>query len=185
MGGQELVLKLYNAVTSSPQWEKTLLVILYDEHGGLYDHVPPPPAEDDRPFFRRYGVRVPAFIVSPWAEANKISHVVFDHTSLIKTILLKFCRRPDGSIPDMGARVNAANHLGVLLTRTSPRPAPTFAALEPLVGHLAAWRGEALRASLTLQATGDVSHPEPNELQEGVKRARQRLRAQGLPEGQP
>jgi phospholipase C len=185
MGGQELVLKLYNAVTSSPQWEKTLLVILYDEHGGLYDHVPPPSAEDDRPSFRRYGVRVPAFVVSPWAGANKISHVVFDHTSLIKTILLKFCRRPDGSIPDMGARVNAANHLGVLLTRTSPRPAPTFAALEPLVGHLAAWRGEVLRASLTLQAAGDVSHPEPNELQEGVKRARQRLRAQGLPEGQP
>lgn len=185
MGGQELVLKLYNAVTSSPQWDKTLLVVLYDEHGGLYDHVPPPAAEDDRPSFRQYGVRVPAFVVSPWAEADKISHVVFDHTSIIKTILLKFCRQPDGSIPNMGARVNAANHLGVLLTRTSPRPAPPVTAFEPLVASLAAWRAEALRSSLMLQAAGEVSHPEPNDLQEGVKRARRRLRAQGLPEGQP
>lgn len=85
----------------------------------------------------------------------------------------------------MGARVSHANHLGGLLTRTVPRPAPTVAALAPLVAHLAAWQGAALTANPMLQATGKVSHPEPNELQEGVKRARERLRAQGLPEGQP
>lgn len=185
MAGQELVLKLYNAVASSPQWDKTLLVIVYDEHGGLYDHVPPPAAEDDRPAFRRYGVRVPTFIVSPWVEANTVSHIVFDHTSLIKTILLRFCRRADGSIPDMGARVTHANHLGALLTRAAPRPAPSIAKLQPLVAHIAKWQAAALKASLKMQAKGMVGPPQPNDLQVGVKRARQRLRMQGLPEGQP
>jgi len=142
MAGQQLVLKLYNAIASSPKWDKILLVVVYDEHGGLYDHVPPPAAADDRPNFRRYGVRVPAFIISPWVNANSVSHVVFDHTSLIKTILLKFCRRADGSIPDMGARVTKATHLGILLTRTVPRAAPTVTKLQPLVANLAAIAGE-------------------------------------------
>lgn len=185
MAGQQLVLKLYNAVASSPQWDKTLLVVVYDEHGGLYDHVPPPTADDDRPKFRRYGVRVPSFIISPWVEANTVSHIVFDHTSLIKTILLKFCRSADGRIPDMGARVTHANHLGAVLTRSTPRPAPTVSQLQPLVAQLAAWHGEALTANLVRQARGEVWRPKPNDLQLGMKLARQQLRAKGLTEDQP
>ena len=68
-----------------------MLVIFYDEHGGFYDHVPPPAAPDDNPrVFGRYGVRVPALIVSPWIEPGSVSTTVFDHTSIIKTILLRF-----------------------------------------------------------------------------------------------
>ena len=90
--GQDLVLAVYDALASSPQWERSLLVIVYDEHGGFYDHVPPPAAADDEPeMFGRYGVRVPAIIVSPWMEPRTVSHTVFDHTSIIKTILLRFC----------------------------------------------------------------------------------------------
>jgi len=185
MAGQQLVLKLYNAIANSPQWKKTLLVIVYDEHGGLFDHVVPPVAEDDRPAFRRYGVRVPCFIVSPWIEGNTVSHDIFDHTSIIKTILLKFCRQNDGSIPDMGARVTNAKNLGVLLTRDTPRPAPAVADLDPLVAHFAEWHAMSLKASLMAQAEGDIAPPKPNDLQVGVKRARERLRAQGLSEDQP
>ena len=47
--GQDLVLAVYHAVATSPQWDKTLLVIFYDEHGGFFDHVPPPEADDDDP----------------------------------------------------------------------------------------------------------------------------------------
>ena len=62
--GQELVLAVYHALATSPQWEKTLLIIFYDEHGGFYDHVAPPAAPDDDPeTFGRYGVRIPALIV--------------------------------------------------------------------------------------------------------------------------
>ena len=67
--GQELVLAVYHALATSPQWEKTLLIIFYDEHGGFFDHVAPPEAPDDDPqTFGRYGVRIPALIVSPWVE---------------------------------------------------------------------------------------------------------------------
>src|SRR5207247_6110256 len=68
LAGQELVFRLFNAVVRSPVWPKMLLVITYDEHGGFYDHVAPPAAEDDDPGFRGYGPRVPAIVVSPWAR---------------------------------------------------------------------------------------------------------------------
>src|SRR5215212_2176462 len=77
MAGQDLVLKLYNAVVNSPAWSKTLLVITYEEHGGFFDHVEPEEAADDNPIFRQYGVRVPALVISPWTERGKVSHEVF------------------------------------------------------------------------------------------------------------
>ena len=86
------MLAVYHALATGPQWEKTLLIIFYDEHGGFFDHVPPPAAPDDDPgTFGRYGVRVPALIVSPRVEPGSISHTLFDHTTIIKTILLRFC----------------------------------------------------------------------------------------------
>jgi len=189
MAGQELVLKLYNAVVNGPKWNKTLLVVVYDEHGGLFDHVVPLPAADDRPAFRQYGVRVPAFVVSPWAEANSVSHIVFDHTSLIKTILLKFCRKAGGSIPDMGARVNNAQHLGVLLTRATPRSAPSIKKIQSLAtkvaSALAKSKTTALAMGLTKQAAGEVVPLPPNDIQIGIQKAREELRKEGLPEGQP
>src|SRR5207249_4918135 len=115
VAGQELALKVYHAVTQSPLWEKSLLIIVYDEHGGFYDHAPQIPAQDDDARFRQYGARVPALIVSPWVKRQSANHTCFDHTSIIKTILLRFCRTSNG-IPNMGARVNAANHLGGLLS---------------------------------------------------------------------
>jgi len=186
MSGQELVLKLYNAVISSPQWNKTLLVIVYDEHGGFFDHVAAPPAEDDSPSFRHYGLRVPAIVVSSWVERGKVSSTLFDHTSIIKTILLRFCQNPDGSIPDMGARVNHANHLGELLTLTSPRPATPVPAFQHLIERVANWRASAFRERMMLQSRRMAPEPPKlNELQQGVLKAKAKLRAKGLPEGQP
>ena len=186
LAGQELVLKLYNAVINSPKWKKTMLVVVYDEHGGFYDHVPTQPAEDDDPNFRRYGVRVPAFIVSPWAERGKVSNIVFDHTSIIKTILLRFCQKADGTVPDMGARVTHANHLGSLLTQSTARDAPPVAAYQHAIEIIAQWRSEVFKEKLNKQALG-VAPPavKLNELQDGLIKAKRQLRAKGLPEGQP
>lgn len=126
--GQRLVRDIYKALSESKYWSKTLLAVVYDEHGGFYDHVTPGLAPGGVAGFRRYGVRVPAFVVSPFCEAGAVSHSVFDHTSLIKTILLRFCRGPKGGIPSQGPRVRHANHLGELLTRSTPRPAPKLPA---------------------------------------------------------
>lgn len=118
---QKFVAEVYNLLVESPVWDKTLLVVYYDEHGGFYDHVVPPQAEDDFPHLARYGVRVPAIVVSPWVAEQSVSHTVFDHTSLIKTILMRFCRQPDGSIPSISRRTDAATDLSCLLTEAAPR----------------------------------------------------------------
>jgi hypothetical protein len=112
--GQRLVARVVNALLAAPDlFAKTLLIIAYDEHGGFYDHVPPPPppaaaepATDS--FFSRDGVRVPAIAVSPWVAKAAVSHAVFDHTSIVKTILTRFCSDATGTIPAMGRRDAAA-----------------------------------------------------------------------------
>jgi phospholipase C len=98
IAGQDLILTVYHALSSNPTtWPKTLLIITYDEHGGFYDHVAPPPATDDHPDFRRHGVRVPALLVSPLVAPGSTStgllgsDVHFDHTSIMKTIFTRFC----------------------------------------------------------------------------------------------
>lgn len=143
--GQNLVGKVYNALLNSSQWSKTLLVITYDEHGGFYDHVSPrqfTPADSD-PEFQKYGPRVPALVVSPWVARGRAygsqSHhlqaneVLFDHTSILRTILRRFCTPAGGTTPSMTPRVKAANDLGQLLTEQQPRTDFTPAQLIPNV----------------------------------------------------
>jgi phospholipase C len=103
--GEALIADVYNRIRQSKYWESTLLIITYDEHGGCYDHVTPPPApppdeiySTDPPFtFNRYGVRVPAVFVSPYVAPGTIVRAVpdwsfspsdlpFDHTTIIKTL---------------------------------------------------------------------------------------------------
>lgn len=143
--GQNLVSKVYNALLNSPQWSKTLLVVVYDEHGGFFDHVSPrqfTPVDSD-PEFAQYGPRVPAFLVSPWVKRGAAygsdSHnrqppeVLFDHTSILRTILRRFCTPEGGTTPSMTPRVAAANDLSVFLTETQPRTDCTAAPLIPNV----------------------------------------------------
>jgi phospholipase C len=97
-GGERLITKCYDAIRHSPAWERTLFVITYDEHGGIYDHVPPPPAVSPDTFqpdgfaFDRYGVRVPAVLISPWIPAGSVirppadSPYPFDHTSVLASL---------------------------------------------------------------------------------------------------
>jgi phospholipase C len=161
--GQELVLRTLNALVHSPAWERTLLIVTYDEHGGFFDHVEPPSAEDDdpRPEFHSFGPRVPTIVVSPRVRPG-VSHELFDHTSIIKTCLARFCRQEGGLIPDMGARVNAANHLGLLLEKEVQVAPPGDPALEGLAAELKRWRAESLQEELDVQA--DAVPPDPRAL---------------------
>jgi phospholipase C len=96
--GEQLIAQVYNALRSSPCWSRTLFVITYDEHGGCYDHVAPPPAVAPdgvmaNPYgftFQAFGVRVPAVVVSPYVPPGSIIRPAgatpFDHTSLISTV---------------------------------------------------------------------------------------------------
>ena len=87
--GEVLLAQVYNAIRKNEAlWEKTLLVVLYDEHGGFYDHVFPPacvaPDGNTSEFsFAQYGIRVPAVLISPWLEKQVLSDEL-DHTSLLR-----------------------------------------------------------------------------------------------------
>jgi phospholipase C len=101
--GEAYSASVVNAVLNSPAWPSTVLLFMYDEHGGYYDHVPPPRAvpPDDIPpgvepapgapaAWDRYGMRVPGFVISPFSRRHHVSHVVHDHTSVLRFIETKF-----------------------------------------------------------------------------------------------
>jgi phospholipase C len=84
--GQKFIGLVVDALTNSPAWDKSVLILLYDEAGGFFDHVPPPPtgiANDLDPY---YGFRVPALVVSPYSRAGGVSHTLYDHTSFIASL---------------------------------------------------------------------------------------------------
>jgi phospholipase C len=138
--GEKLLYDIYQALRSNgPAWEKTLLIITYDEHGGNYDHVHPPTGAiaPDQMIghlgfdFTRFGVRVPAVFVSPLIPEGTILHAPgdgrppFDHTSIIATLRARF------GIGALGKRDAAAPDVGSILTLQMPRTDDPLAAIEP------------------------------------------------------
>jgi phospholipase C len=86
------------------------------EYDLAHDVASPGGPQDDNPSYRRYGLRVPAFIISPWVQQGGISNETFDHTSLLRTILLRFCTSASHLTPSMGKRTDTAKDLGSLLS---------------------------------------------------------------------
>jgi len=84
--GEQFLDQVYRAVTSSPSWANTLLVINFDEWGGFFDHVPPGSAPDVREATELRGFRVPAVVISPRARRGYVAHHTYDHTSVLRMI---------------------------------------------------------------------------------------------------
>src|SRR5580698_10997707 len=137
--GESFAAEVINHCLHGPGWPGTLLIWVYDEHGGYYDHVPPPPAvpPDDvegrsltgtpstlqsalrmvapglvqskenlnqgPQRYDRYGFRVPAVIVSPYARPGYVCSQTFDHTSVLKLVQEKW-NLPALTARDAGAR---------------------------------------------------------------------------------
>jgi phospholipase C len=126
--GEELIRDVYNAIRKNDAlWQSSMLVIVYDEHGGIFDHEPPVkmPSPDGKssvepPFdFTLSGVRVPAVVVSPYIKAGTICSRTYDHTSLISTAMKLFspAKWPSAAL---GARAQAALDLTSLLNLNMP-----------------------------------------------------------------
>ncbi|MBM4281607.1 MAG: alkaline phosphatase family protein [Deltaproteobacteria bacterium] len=131
VAGQVAIQTIYDALRTSPQWDECLFVVTYDEHGGFYDHVPPPTVQDDRvdEGFGQLGFRVPAFVVGPWVKQSAVVDTVFDHTSVYATLAALF------DLPPLGTRDAAASTLLDVLDEDrlragTPRPG---IALDPIV----------------------------------------------------
>jgi phospholipase C len=156
MAAQSFVLKIYCMLCSQPRlWKKTMLAIVYDEHGGFYDHRDPrelPPEFAGRAEFGTFGPRVPAIVVSPFAGRGAAHgsaqgddpRFLFDHASLIKTILLRFA---GGDFDGLPPRVASAADLGALLTGAEPREAPGVPG--ETVEKVADWWARQIRHRLT------------------------------------
>jgi len=125
-----------NALMKSPVWKSSAFILSYDEGGGLADHVVPaaitppdgfPPkltiGQDASGLFNMTGVRVPVTVVSPWTKPHLVSHVVRDHTAILKFIETRF------SLPPLTARDNASDDMTEFFNFSAPSYAtpPTLA----------------------------------------------------------
>jgi phospholipase C len=138
--GEDFLAKAVRAIGSSPLWRRTLFILTYDEHGGYYDHVPPPaaiapdsvgpqvqPGESTYDGYARYGFRVPAVIVGPYAKPGYVSHVVYDHTSILAFLERKW------NLPALTYRDANANSLNDFLDLPAMAAGrPTFPELPSL-----------------------------------------------------
>lgn len=93
--GEQLIKNVYETIRASKVWDSSVLILTWDEHGGMFDHVVPPktvaPGDNTEHSthnfdFTQLGIRVPAIIISPLIEKNIIDHTVYDHTSILATI---------------------------------------------------------------------------------------------------
>ncbi len=107
--GEYFLSTIYNAVTQSPAWKSTLLVITFDEWGGFFDHVPPPAGPDVDPRFQQRGFRVPCLLISPFARRSSVAHGVYDHTSILKLVEWRWGLKP------LSVRDAQANNLATAL----------------------------------------------------------------------
>lgn len=136
--GEGLIKSVYESIRKSPLWPNSLLIVTWDEHGGFYDHVYPPPAvapgdtimtsgaSQFNFTFEQYGVRVPALAISPLIPKNLIDHRHYDHASIPATIERVFGINP------LTQRDAQANSLESLATLTSPRTDAPMTLPDPL-----------------------------------------------------
>jgi phospholipase C len=131
--GESFLHAIWSAVSTSPAWNRTLLLITYDEHGGCYDHRLPPAgaaapdrgsSPGDQGFaFTRFGVRVPAVLVSPCIAPGTVfrsdTKAPYDHTSILATLRDWLGIGPASMLPS--ARIGAAPTLAQVLTLETPR----------------------------------------------------------------
>jgi phospholipase C len=125
--GEALIKATYEAIRNSPLWNSSVMIITWDEHGGFYDHLPPPaaiapgdtaPGDANNQYgftFEQYGPRVPAVVVSPLIPRNLVDHRLYDHASIPATLEAAFGLSP------MTQRDTNANHLMPLISLASPR----------------------------------------------------------------
>jgi phospholipase C len=96
---------IHRALMTGPAWPRTMMVITFDEHGGFFDHVPPPAIHDPDPNFRQLGFRVPAIVVGPMVRQGQVVSTRFEHLSVAATLRARF------GIGSLGERMDATADL--------------------------------------------------------------------------
>ena len=107
--GQALIASVHAALAASPQWDRLLFVLTYDEHGGFYDHVAPPTIAESHPGFEQLGFRVPTVVAGGRVKRGAVVSAQYEHTSVLATLTRRFGLEP------LNARVAAAADLSECL----------------------------------------------------------------------
>ncbi|MHB1447501.1 MAG: alkaline phosphatase family protein, partial [Acidimicrobiales bacterium] len=139
--GDAFLAQAFHAVSSGPNWDRTVFVLTYDEWGGFYDHVVPPRATATSPLDKDLvdgrallGFRVPCIVASPWTKGDphhpRVDHRLYDHTSILKLITSTFGLKPLAARDASRSPKDPAN-LASLLARGAgdgsvPASIPTF-----------------------------------------------------------
>ena len=141
--GQRFIEAVYSAFIRSPQWQRGMFVLVYDEWGGFFDHVRPPVVPDARESdndmnnFGQLGFRVPSLLASPYARAGYVDHNLYDHTSILRFLEWRFLGAPaqgtgkDGDRWFLTKRDRNANNYGASLRSGDPDPDVDFPAPLP------------------------------------------------------
>jgi phospholipase C len=131
--GEAFIARVYRALAQSPQWERMVFVLTFDEHGGFYDHVPPPVVEDHTvlpspgpaPDLKRLGFRVPCIVMGPLAPARVAHGGPYEHCSILRMIEWRW------SLPPMTARDRSAANLASVLDFSGRRRPLELAPIDP------------------------------------------------------
>jgi len=162
--GDNFIRQVYEAVRSNPDtWHSTLLLVVWDEHGGIFDHVAPPAVAHTDGFtstappfgFDRYGVRVPALVISPYMSAGKVDNTLYEHASIPATATAQFIGDPLAKAPF--AREQYANTFLGLLEDIAPRDdQPDWSAQPAALSADAVSRAAAPAAQLHIDHVNEV-----------------------------
>jgi phospholipase C len=184
--GEHFLAAVYNAVRSSPQWESTALVVLFDEHGGCFDHVPPPeaPIPDDSPgeqgfAFDRFGVRVPAIVISPYTRRGTVINDTFHSTSVLRTLRDRFDLGPaltnrDAAAPSLEVAFNTST------PRLDARPSINPPSLDAMNRQRGAARGDVPDVKLLMDKRDAAASQRISQLGLATLRNAARLAGDGL-----
>jgi len=176
--GEDFLRSVYQSVTVNKQvWDNAVMVVYYDEHGGFYDHVPPPAVPyqttgDPAQAFASLGPRIPGIVVSPLVEPGSICNSVLDHTSVLQFLAEKFTPgQPYSASVDARRTVGPGiSSLSIALTTEAPRAAPAVPPdpifVKTALGRNIAAAPEPGMQSAFEQAATDMMEQEPEKTRE-------------------
>ncbi|MBC3910939.1 alkaline phosphatase family protein [Undibacterium umbellatum] len=143
--GENLIASVYNVLRNSPIWEETLLIVTFDENGGVYDHVLPPAvcAPDSYGYYSNkkllfdytmLGPRIPALLISPWLEKGVVDSTQYRNTSILRFVQDLFAAQNQvAEAPSLTQRDLNANSIALSAWRATPHEhCPAF--IKPHVG---------------------------------------------------
>jgi phospholipase C len=123
---EAFISSVHRALVNGPKWSRTMFIVTFDEHGGFYDHVPPPQVVDDDPRFTQLGFRVPTLVTGPMVKTGVVS-TQFEHVSIAATLRSRF------GVRDLNQREVASNDLSSCIDPAKAATASTSAYLLPTV----------------------------------------------------